>query len=225
MAQSLSPWVREMLNSGNAPSAGGSLVHRLMRRRADESVSFLSTLAILRRFHRITTGTSAWKINIGTISPNLFEKFSEEMFKNWDMGANNITELLKINRQEEAIDMPLAGEVGGPAAPAQPRAPANPLAGMTMDDIRRRVEEARKFESMSPSAIPNFVKAQDAARPEVRPVEQNPGRATPAPQRPTDQPLARPLQDAPAPTPPAAQQPAQQPSSPRMMRRRMARQV
>lgn len=52
-----------------------------MRRRADESVSFLSTLAILRRFHRITTGTSAWKINIGTISPKCFEKFSKEISK------------------------------------------------------------------------------------------------------------------------------------------------
>jgi len=225
MTQSLSPWVREMLNSGNAPTTGGSLVHRLMRRRADESVSFLSTLAILRRFHRIATRTSAWKANVGTISPNLFEKFSEVMFKNWDMGANNITALLKINRQEEAIDMPLAGEVGGPAA-AQPRPPANPMAGMTMEEIRRRVEEARKFESMSPSAVPNFVKSQDTDKPEVRPVGQHPGsRPTPAPQRPTDQPIARQLQDTPPPTPPTAQQPPQQPPSPRMMRRRMARQV
>ncbi len=226
MAQSLSPWVREMLDGGNAPTAGGSLVHRLLRRRADESVSFLSTLAILRRFHRIATRTSAWKVNVGTISPNLFEKFSEQMFKNWDMGANNIGALLKLNRQEEAIDMPLAGEVGGPAAP-QPQRPANPLAGMTMEDIRRRVEEARKFESMSPSAIPNFVKAQDADKPDVRPVGQHPGRATPAPQRPSDQPLARSLPGQTTPTPAPAQPPAEQPAqpSPRMMRRRMARQV
>ena len=227
MAHSLSPWVREMLDGGSAPTAGGSLVRRLLRRRADESISFLSTLAILRRFQRIATRTSAWKADVGTISPNLFEKFSEQMFKNWDMGANNIGALLKLNRQEEAIDMPLAGEVGGPAAP-QPRQPVNPLAGMTMDDIRRRVEEARKFESMSPSAVPNFVKAQDAAKPEVRPVAQHPGsRPTPAPQRPTDQPISRSLPGQTPPTPPPAQQPAEQPAqpSPRMMRRRMARKV
>ncbi|MBI3959521.1 MAG: hypothetical protein HY328_12000, partial [Chloroflexi bacterium] len=227
MAQSLSPWVREMLDGGSAPTAGGSLVRRLLRRRADESVSFLSTLAILRRFHRIATRTSAWKANVGTISPNLFEKFSEEIFKNWDMGANNISALLKINRQEEAIDMPLAGEVGGPTA-SQPQQPVNPLAGMTMEEIRRRVEEARKFESMSPSALPNFVKAQDAARPDVRPVAQPPGnRPAPAPQRPFDQPIARPVPGQTPPTPPPAQQPAEQPAqpSPRMMRRRMARQV
>ncbi|MFZ1752195.1 MAG: hypothetical protein WAU10_00550, partial [Caldilineaceae bacterium] len=159
MTRSLSPWVREMLNEETAPTAGGSLVQRVMRRRTDESMSFLSTLAILRRFHRIVTRASAWKAGVGTISPNLFEKFSDEMFKSWDIGANNITALLKINRQEEALDMPLAGEVGGPAAKqAQPA--ANAMPAMTLEEIRRRVAEARQFESLSPSAVPNFVKGQ-----------------------------------------------------------------
>ena len=224
MAQSLSPWVREMLDAGNAPAAGGSLVHRLMRRRADESISFRSTLSILKRFHRIATRTTAWKADVGTISPGLFEQFSDVMFKNWEMGANNISALLKINRQEEAIEMPLAGEVGGPA-PAQTRQAANPALAMTMEEIRRRVEEARKFESMSPSALPNFVKNQDSAQHEVRPVAQRPGnRPTPAPPRPTDQPLARTLPGQTPPAPAPAQPPASQPA-PRMMRRRMARQV
>ncbi len=231
MTRSLSPWVREMLDGANTPADRGSLVGRLMRRRADESVSFLSTLAILRRFHRIVTRTTAWKANVGTVSPNLFEKFSEEMFKNWDMGANNISALLKINRQEEALEMPLAGEVGGPAAtPARP--PANAAPAMTMEEIRRRVAEARQFESLSPSSVPNFVKSQDTEKPDVRPVAQHPSNrpARPAPPRPTDQPIARQLpgQTPPVPpAPPAAQQPSGQPAtpSPRMMRRRMARQV
>ena len=230
MARSLSPWVAEMLGGVNAPTPKGSLVHRLMRRRTDESISFRSTLSILKRFHRIATRSLAWKADLGTISPGLFENFSDVMFKNWEIGANNIEALLKINRQEEAIDMPLAGESGPVSAPARP--PANPAAGMTMEEIRRRVQEARQFESMSPSAVPNFVKAQsDSARPEVRPVAQHPGsqRPVPAPPRPTDQPLARPLpgQTPPASPSPAAPSPGDQPPSPapRMMRRRMARQV
>ncbi|MGB5050160.1 MAG: DUF4157 domain-containing protein, partial [Caldilineaceae bacterium] len=227
MTRSLSPWVREMLNEETAPTAGGSLVQRVMRRRTDESMSFLSTLAILRRFHRIVTRASAWKAGVGTISPNLFEKFSDEMFKSWDIGANNITALLKINRQEEALDMPLAGEVGGPAAKqAQPA--ANAMPAMTLEEIRRRVAEARQFESLSPSAVPNFVKGQ-AGPPEVRPVAQHPGnRPTPAPRRPTDQPSARPLpgQTPPSQPAPPAQSAAQQSPMPApRMRRRMARSV
>lgn len=238
MTRSLSPWVREMLDGANTPTDRGSLVGRLMRRRADESVSFLSTLAILRRFHRIVTRTTSWKAGVGTVSPNLFEKFSEEMFKNWDMGANNISALLKINRQEEALEMPLAGEVGG-STPTPAGPPANPAPAMTMEEIRRRVAEARQFESMSPTSVPNFVKSQDADKPDVRPVAQHPSNrpARPAPPRPTDQPIARQLpgQTPPAPstpaptppTPPSTQQPQRPPGAPapRMMRRRMARQV
>lgn len=227
MNRSLSPWVREMLGSASGPS--GSMVHRLMRRRTQESLSFRSTLTILRRFHRIAARTNAWKADVGTISPNLFEQFSDLMFKNWEIGANNIDALLKINRQEEALEMPLAGEIGAPT-PAQSRQPANPAAGMTMEEIRRRVAEARSFESMSPSALPNFVKAQEGTPPDVRPVAQRPPRSAPEQPRPTDQPIARPLPGqtpAEQPTPPPAQSTAGQPPTPapRMMRRRMARKV
>ncbi len=50
MARSLSPWVAEMLGGVNAPTPKGSLVHRLMRRRTDESISFRSTPLILSVF-------------------------------------------------------------------------------------------------------------------------------------------------------------------------------
>ncbi|MBI1298422.1 DUF4157 domain-containing protein [bacterium] len=213
----LSPWIRESLTGEQSPRTQGSLIRRLMQKRRGDSFTFNGTVGIMRRFQRIVNRSVVWQANVGSIDPNLFDRFSIEMTRRREIGANNIGELLKINRQEESLEMPLAGAPDS-SRPAQEQQPSEPARQLTFEEIKQRIEAARNFRSQSPSGQPDFVEAM---------------RKRTEAQAPT--PPAQPTQSAPSPFPSAAtsQQPpvpasGDQPNpaamSPRL-RRRMGRKV
>ncbi len=223
ITRSLSPWIQEALGANGAP-AKGTLLRRLLRNRQHDSFTFNSTLAILKRFHRIVTRSVSFQANVGTIDPNLFDRFSAEMARSSQIGVNNMGELFKLSERDNPLDMPLAGAPGtGQPQPAQPAEPPRPV---SLEDIRKRIEEARLFRSQSSSAEPDFVQAQrKAASPPLPGIPPAPAPQRPAmpPQWPT--PAERPNLPAAAAQPP--EPPPSDPAalSPRVQRRRYARKV
>ncbi len=225
LVHTLSPWVRESLTGEISARTQGSLVRRLMQKRRTDSFTFNGTLAIMRRFHRIVNRSVAWQVGVGSIDPNLFDRFSLDMSKRREIGANNIAELLKLNRQEESLDMPLAGAPES-QSPAQ-SAPAQPSRPITMEEITKRVEAARQFRSQSSSGQPDFVEAmRKRAEAEASTAPARPQSAPPAAaQTPGLPPIAPPPSNLPpGALPPAANQPGAAAMSPRQ-RRRMGRKV
>src|SRR5690606_11524086 len=80
MTRSLWPWTQQMLgDDGGMGMSRHTSLNRMLTRRTRGSFSFPSTLAILRRFHRIVTRSAAWKADVGSVDPNLFERFSTDM--------------------------------------------------------------------------------------------------------------------------------------------------
>lgn len=236
MNRTLSPWIREML-SGSSPDQPGTLVGRHFLRRPMQSFTFNHTLAILNRFHRIVARSVSWKADLGPIDPNLFDRFALQMSGKREIGANNISELLKINRQDDRFSpMPLVGEgmaagaaPSAAASPATPASPASPAGQerprISFEEMRRRIEEAKQFRSNSATAEPDYVLAQRAE------AEKRTAASSPSPAAPPQP--GQPPRPAPAmPTPPAPQPAAAPPEeaqqsdiSPRARRRRMARKV
>ncbi|MEZ4832345.1 MAG: hypothetical protein R2873_10155 [Caldilineaceae bacterium] len=219
--RTLSPWIRESLIGEQSPRTAGSLIRRLMRKRSGASFTFNGTVGIMRRFHRIVNRSVAWQADVGPIDPNLFDRFSLDMTRRRDIGANNIGELLKINRQEEELEMPLAG-APEPEQPTQQQ-PAEPSRQLTFEEIKQRIEAARTFRSQSPSGEPDFVEAMrkraaQATEPTQASEQPSPRPAMPPAARLPQQPPAAP----PTGTPPESPNPAAM--SPRQ-RRRMGRKV
>ncbi|MCB0114021.1 MAG: hypothetical protein KDD84_08015, partial [Caldilineaceae bacterium] len=219
--RTLSPWIRESLTGEQSPRTAGSLIRRLMRKRSGASFTFNGTVGIMRRFHRIVNRSVAWQADVGPIDPNLFDRFSLDMTRRRDIGANNIGELLKINRQEEELEMPLAG-APEPEQPTQQQ-PAEPSRQLTFEEIKQRIEAARTFRSQSPSGEPDFVEAMrkraaQATEPTQASEQPSPRPAMPPAARLPQQPPAAP----PTGTPPESPNPAAM--SPRQ-RRRMGRKV
>ena len=220
----LSPWIRESLTGERSPRTQGSLIRRLMQKRRGDSFTFNGTVSIMRRFHRIVNRSVAWQANVGPIDPNLFERFSIDMARKRDIGANNIGELLKINRQEESLEMPLAGAPEG-SRPA-PQQPAEPARQLTFEEIKQRIEAARSFRSQSPSGQPDFVEAM-RKRTEAQSSTPSAGASPAQSVPPTPSPFPSTATPQQPPMPPA-QIPGDQPNpaamSPRL-RRRMGRKV
>ncbi|MBX2997517.1 MAG: DUF4157 domain-containing protein [Caldilineaceae bacterium] len=251
MTDSLSPWTRQML--GDEPGVGTArhtMLNRILRRRARGSSSFPSTLSILRRFHRIVTRSTAWKIGLGAVDPNLFDRFATDLVKRQQIGANNIPSLISLGEQRRReMDMPLAGAIGeiSPSSGSEPIS-ANSMASqmgfgapgvapaaapadnkpLTMEEIKRRIEDAKRFKSNTPGSVPDFVKAaQPTNQPKPPSTPQLPPGFPPIPGQPTPPPTI------PVPRPPeginpqspeigATQSSAEQRVPPRQRRRRFA---